>query len=133
MACCPLPCGYCLEASMTGRGVGLDCSPASPCPVVSRLRGNDGGGVHGVTGALPHLWIDESLITLCQRVRLQRRRTLFFIILVPMNGRTKSAMTGAVLVWLVATPPCGFPPTRGMTVLVGVVFPCRPVALWILP
>ena len=28
------PCGYCLEASMTG--------PAAPRPVVSRLRGNDG-------------------------------------------------------------------------------------------
>ena len=39
------------------------------------------------------LWIDESLITLCQRVRLQRGRTSFFIILVPMNGRIKSAMT----------------------------------------
>ena len=39
------------------------------------------------------LWIDESLVTLFQRVRLQRRRTLFFIILVPMNGRIKSAMT----------------------------------------
>ena len=40
------------------------------------------------------LWIDESLITLCQRVRLQRRRTSFFIILVPMNGRVKFAMIG---------------------------------------
>ena len=33
-----------------------------------------------------HLWIDESLIMLCQRVRFQRGRTSFFIILVPMNG-----------------------------------------------
>ena len=30
-----------------------------------------------------HLWIDESPITLCQRVRFQRRRTLFLIVLVP--------------------------------------------------
>ena len=45
---------------------------------------NDGEGTLGMTdrSALP-LWIDESLITLCQRVRLQRRRTSFFIILVP--------------------------------------------------
>ena len=41
----------------------------------------------------PHLWIDESLITLCQRVRFQRRGTLFLIILVPMNGRIKCVMT----------------------------------------
>ena len=39
----------------------------------------------------PHLWIDESPITLCQRARLQRGRTSFFIVLVPMNGRIKSA------------------------------------------
>ena len=32
------------------------------------------------------LWIDESPITLCQRARLQRRRTSFFIVLVPVNG-----------------------------------------------
>ena len=59
------PCGYCLKASMTGRVV-LSCLPTHT----------------------PPLWIDESLITLCQRVRLQRRRTLFFIILVPVNGRS---------------------------------------------
>ena len=41
-----------------------------------RDAGDDGRPV------LP-LWIDESLITLCQRVRLQRGRTSFFIILVP--------------------------------------------------
>ena len=29
------------------------------------------------------LWIDESPITLCQRVRFQRGRTKFFIVLVP--------------------------------------------------
>ena len=32
------------------------------------------------------LWIDESSITLCQRARLQRGRTSFFIVLVPMIG-----------------------------------------------
>ena len=32
------------------------------------------------------LWINESSITLCQRVRFQRRGTLFLIVLVPMNG-----------------------------------------------
>ena len=40
------------------------------------------------------LWIDESPLTLYQRERLQRGRTSFFIVLVPMNGRVKFAMTG---------------------------------------
>ena len=44
----------------------------------------------------PALWFEESLIMLFQRGRFQRRRTSFFIILVPMNGRVKSAMTGQV-------------------------------------
>ena len=56
-----------------------------------------GGKVVGVVlftrVALPPLWIDESLITLCQRVRFQRRRTMFFIGTRTMNGRVKSAMT----------------------------------------
>ena len=56
-------------------------------------EGEFGGCVGLVVCPAPHLWIDESLITLCQRVRLQRGRTSFFIVLVPMNGRVKSAMT----------------------------------------
>ena len=72
---------------------GLACSPSPLIPLPSRERGI--GGCVGLFTrvALPPLWIDESPITLCQRVRLQRRRTLFFIILVSINGRIKSAMT----------------------------------------
>ena len=53
--------------------------------VDSRLRGNDGGEDARNDGYGP-LWIDESPITLAQRVRFQRGRTSFFIVLVPMNG-----------------------------------------------
>ena len=44
-----------------------------------------------MTDTAPPFWIDESLITLCERERFQRGRTSFFIVLVPMNGRIKSA------------------------------------------
>ena len=50
----------------------------------------DMGGCE-VTDTASPLWIDESPITLCQRERFQRGRTSFFIVLVPMNGRIKSA------------------------------------------
>ena len=62
-------------------------------PAYAGMTVRDAG--NNVCPALP-LWIDESLITLCQRVRLQRGRTSFFIILVPMNGRVKPAMTRRV-------------------------------------
>ena len=46
-----------------GEGDSVGCVVLlSPHPVDSRLRGNDGPGP-------PPLWIDESLITLCQCVR----------------------------------------------------------------
>ena len=51
-----------------------------------------------MTDTAPPLWIDESPITLCQRERFQRGRTSFFIVLVPMNGRIKSATTRATVV-----------------------------------
>ena len=44
-----------------------------------------------MTDTASPLWIDESPLTLCQRERFQRGRTSFFIVLVPMNGRIKSA------------------------------------------
>ena len=93
------PCGYCLEASMT---VWWDCLVFTLTPVSGTGTGFDTlssreRGILAVVLACvappPHLWIDESPITLCQRVRLQRGRTSFFIVLVPMNGRIKSAMT----------------------------------------
>ena len=75
-----------------------------------------------MTDTAPPFWIDESPITLCQRVRLQRGRTSFFIVLVPMNGRIKSAMTHAgdgvssvrilPCASMTGHRSCRFPPTR---------------------
>ena len=85
------PCGYCLEASMTG--------PAAHHPVDSRLRGNDGPGIgtmqrivftltfdsspikgEGIGGWFglvvaprhtPPLWIDESPMNLVEILGFQ--------------------------------------------------------------
>ena len=68
-----------------------------------------GQGGCGMTDRAPPLWIDESPITLCQRERFQRGRTSFFIVLVPMNGRTKSATSlrhGRIQQVLSVARPC---------------------------
>ena len=54
-----------------------------PSPLPSRERGILAVVLSCCCPAHPALRIDESLITLCQRVRLQRGKTSFFIILVP--------------------------------------------------
>ena len=70
------PCGYCLEASMTV--LAWICWTGMMHCIVFTLtlalsldgRGEFGGCVGLVRPRhTPHLWIDESLITLCQRVR----------------------------------------------------------------
>ena len=69
--------------------------PLPPLWIADQAR-NDGAGHDTST-----LWFDESLIMLFQRGCLQRGRMLFFIILVPTNGRIRSAMT----VWCVRSHP----------------------------
>ena len=62
------PCGYCLKASMT---VWCGCLTITLTLVLSHQgRGDMVGVVLFTRVTLPPLWIDESPITLCQRVRL---------------------------------------------------------------
>ena len=132
MGCAP-PCGYCLKASMTaarsvrpvvyrvGGNDGERCSEwwsgVDLCGwiwvwvvlglfTLTLVLSHQGRGDVWLVCLVvcPALWIDESLITLCQRVRFQRRGTLFLIILVPMNGRVKSAMTWRCVAWDVPHP-----------------------------
>ena len=64
---------------LSPRPVGTALKPVRACATVVSSR-------YSAWRAPAALWFDESLITLCQRARLQRRRTSFFIILVLMNG-----------------------------------------------
>ena len=70
------PCGYCLEASMTvlawicWTGM-MHCIVFTLTLALSHQGRGEFGGCVGLVRPrhTPHLWIDESLITLCQRVR----------------------------------------------------------------
>ena len=56
-------------------------------------RNDTGWTLYGLRRHPPPLWIDESPIMLCQRVRFQRKGVKRLIVLVPVNRRIKSAMT----------------------------------------
>ena len=64
-------CGYCLKASMTGGTLWVVAPSPLPLWIADQVR-NDVAVLSSMYLAwrFPALWIDESLITLCQRVRL---------------------------------------------------------------
>ena len=80
--------------------------PGCPRPVDSRLRGNDGVGMLGMTAALPFtsgLRI-KSAMTVC-RARPSP----------PCGYCLEASMTAGRLCWLVVTPPCGYCLEASMT------------------